>query len=82
MLKENRFLLIGPIGILIVFTLFSAPLFSMTTFTREDGIIQVVDSNSYYFLRQASAQEGEIPREELLPEEIPMQNGRPQPGTN
>jgi hypothetical protein len=67
LLKEKRFLLVAAAtGLFAVFTLFTAPLFSMIAFTAGGGgefIRQVVDSdNPYYFLRQASAQQegGEV----------------------
>jgi hypothetical protein len=62
LLNEKRFLqlMMAATGIFAVFTLFTAPLFSMIAFTREgrEGFIQVVDENPYYLLRQASASEG------------------------
>jgi hypothetical protein len=49
-------------GLFVVFTLFSAQLFSMITFTGGGGFTQLVDGdNSYYYylMQQASAQEEE-----------------------
>jgi hypothetical protein len=65
LLKEKRFLLTA-VGVFAVFTLFTAPLFSMITFTQ--GFIQIVDSDPYYLLRQASASEA---GEEVTQEEEP-----------
>jgi hypothetical protein len=53
-LNEKCFLLAAT-GLFVVFTLFTAPLFSMIAFTR--GFIQVANDDSYYLLQQASAQE-------------------------
>jgi len=43
----------------VVFTLFTAALFSIVTFTREGQFIQNVDSNPRYFIQQVCAQEGD-----------------------
>ena len=60
LLREKR-LLLTAVGVFVVFTLFTAPLFSMIAFTRGGEFIQssVARDNSYYFIQQASAQEGE-----------------------
>jgi hypothetical protein len=83
LLNEKRFLLVAATGLFAVFTLFTAPLFSMIAFTAGGGggggfIQQVLDSDPNYFLRQASAQQdgevtggGEEPTDEVADEPAP-----------
>jgi PKD repeat protein len=82
LLNQKHFLLTA-VGVFAVFTLFTAPLFSMISFTRRGGegfIQQVVDDNPYHLLRQASAseageevvtEEGEEPTGEVVIDEPP-----------
>jgi Ca2+-binding RTX toxin-like protein len=63
--KEKRFLLIGTTGLFVVFTLFTAPLFSTISFTQ--GFMDLVNYNSSYLPQQASAQE-ETADQETEPE--------------
>jgi hypothetical protein len=63
LLNEKRFLLItGATGLFLIFTVFTAPLFSVVSFTSGGGFKQqAVNNDPYYLLRQASAQEESTP---------------------
>jgi hypothetical protein len=80
LLKEKPFLLTA-VGVFAVFTLFTAPLFSMVLFTK-GGFAQLVDGdNPYYFMQQTFAQEltpePEITTEE--PQQPPTTAQEPEP---
>jgi PKD repeat protein len=68
LLKEKRFLLIAATGLFLVFTLFTAPLFSMIAFTLggEEGFIQQVVA------QEEVTDEGEVTTLEVDPTEEPQ----------
>jgi len=61
LLKEKRFLLVAATGLFVIFTLFSAQLFSTIAFTRRFTELVNDDNPNYYLMQQAFAQEGNTP---------------------
>jgi hypothetical protein len=82
LLNEKRFLLIAASGLFLVSTVFTAPSFSMIAFTGRAGegfVQQVVDSDPYYFLRQASASESAEVSAGDEPNEVVVEPVPPEP---
>jgi PKD repeat protein len=78
LLKEKRILLVAATGLFLVFAVFTAPLFSIISFTLREGgftqwnVVDAADNNPYQFMQQAYAQGTEPEVEE---EEVPEEGG-------